>query len=353
MNGWCGKIQVIDLTTRTTRTEFLDRETATRWIGGKGLAGIWLRPHIRKPYDHPDMPLILMTGPLVNTASPTSGRMCIMSRSPLTGTIGDCSVGGTLGTRIKRAGWDGIVITGISDAPIGIHIVDDTCTFADASAMLGKTTDAVTKALAAHGSVACTGPAADHGVRFSCIVIDGDSFAGRTGLGRVCAAKNLKFLTVQGSGKTTVHDPGDLQLAREDIFRLVAASPILFGELGITHFGTGALYDLMDTRHMMPTDNFRKTRFDGAGSMNAYQYRQKYGTRKTGCHGCHILCKKRAADGRAIPEFETMSHFSALLGNRDMDAVMEANRLCNQAGMDTISTGATLACHSEISGEAI
>ena len=120
MNGWCGKILHIDLTTRSARIEQPPVGIYARWIGGKGLAGTYLRPHITRDWSDPLMPLILMTGPLVNTPSPTSGRMCIASRSPLTGTVGDCSVGGTLGTQLKKAGWDGIVITGKSDTLCGI-----------------------------------------------------------------------------------------------------------------------------------------------------------------------------------------------------------------------------------------
>ncbi|MBN1879170.1 aldehyde ferredoxin oxidoreductase [bacterium] len=353
MHGWCGKILHIDLTTRSVRVEQPPVETLARWIGGKGLAGTYLRPHITRDWSDPLMPLILMTGPLVNTPSPTSGRMCIASRSPLTGTIGDTSVGGTLGTQLKKAGWDGIVISGRSADWCGIVIDDDTCNIVEAPDMKGMTTDRVANHLKTRGSTLCIGPAAENGVRFSCISIDGHYLAGRNGLGLVCAAKNLKYMTITGSGRTSVKDPEELKLAREDIFRLVAASPILFGELGITNYGTGALYDLMDTRHMMPTDNFRKTWFDAAGTMNPYAYKKRYGTSRTGCRGCHILCKKQTGDGRAIPEFETMSHFSALLHNEDLETVIEANRLCNQLGMDTISAAATLACYSEITGEKV
>jgi len=354
MYGWCGKILHIDLSGKTVRVERPEKTTYLKWMGGKGLAGKYLRPHIQRTYDNPLMPLIFMTGPLVNTASPTSGRMCVSSRSPLTGTVGDCSVGGTLGTNLKKAGWDGIVITGKSDNICGISIEDDKCSFVDADHLVGTTTDKITEKMDSRDkSVVCIGPAAENGVRFSCIVIDGDYFAGRNGLGLVCAAKNLKYITVKGSGKTSVCDSQELKIAREDIFRLIAASPILLGEQGITNYGTGALFDLMDNRNMMPTDNFRKTRFAAAGSMNSYQYKKQYGMKKAGCRGCHILCKKRADDGRSIPEFETMSHFSALLGNEDIETVVEANHLCNQLGMDTISAAATLACHSEITGQKI
>lgn len=353
MFGWCGKILHIDLTNHAVETEIPSRLVLERWIGGKGLAGLYLRPHIQRSYDDPQMPLIVMTGPLVNTPAPTSGRACIASRSPLTGTVGDCSAGGSLGTQMKKAGWDGIVITGKAVETCGVIIHNDTCRIVSATEFKHLPTDKVTEQLRQSGSVMCVGPAAEHGVKFSNIAIDGHYFAGRNGLGLVMAAKNLKYLTIRGDGKTSVADSRELTLAREDIFRLIASSPILFGELGLKNYGTGALYDLMDSRHMMPTANFRKTHFEAAKAMNAYAFANRYGITSSGCRGCHIQCKKRTKDGRSIPEFETMSHFSALLENDDIESVLEANRLCNQLGMDTISAAATVACYSEITGRRI
>ena len=142
----------------------------------------------------------------------------------------------------------------------------------------------------------------------------------------------------------------DLSAACEDISRLVSASPFLKGEHGISEYGTGALYDLIHSRRMMPADNFRKTWFPDAEKMNAFIYRGKYKTEKTGCSGCHILCKKSGGNGERIPEYETMSHFSALIGNSDIEKVMEASRICDEAGMDTISAASTIACYMEING---
>ncbi len=136
--------------------------------------------------------------------------------------------------------------------------------------------------------------------------------------------------------------------AREDIFRLAAASPVLMGKHGLSHYGTGALYDLMDSRRMMPTANFQQTHFDAANQMNAVAYQKKYATKSIGCKGCHIQCKKVGKDGTHIPEFETMSHFSALLQNADLTVVARANAICNDAGMDTIFAASTLAGYAEI-----
>jgi len=125
MTGWTGRVLHIDLT--TGKTAILNPAGAVyhRFIGGKGLAGYYLRPQVTLPWDHPDMPLLFFTGPLVGTVAPTSGRSTVMSRSPLTGTIADSSVGGRLGFQLKRAGWDGIIITGRAKSPRGIEIEED------------------------------------------------------------------------------------------------------------------------------------------------------------------------------------------------------------------------------------
>ncbi len=349
MYGWCGKIAKINLSDQTWSVETADPEILKKFIGGRGLAGYYLRKKITLNWDDPDMPLLIFTGPLVNTRSPTSGRMTIMSRSPLTGTVGDSSVGGSFGTELKKAGFDGIIITGKSHTLAGIEILNDSIRITDARHLAGRETGYVNSLLKGKGSRAVIGPAAENGVVFSSIIVDRHFAAGRSGIGRVSASKNIKYITVKGTGKTKIFNAQDLRKAREDVFRLAAASPVLLGEFGISRFGTGALYDLMDARCMMPTDNFRQTKFSHASFINAHAFKKRYAPKKSGCRGCHILCKKITKNHTSIPEFETMSHFSALLDNSDIHTVVRANRICNEMGMDTISAAATLACFSEIS----
>jgi aldehyde:ferredoxin oxidoreductase len=347
--GHHGRILLINLNDRSCRTEEIDESVYRKFIGGRGLAGYFLRPYISLPWDHPSMPLLFFTGPLTDTISPASGRMTIMSRSPLTGTVGDCSVGGSLAQQLKKAGWDGLIITGQSDSLCGIEIINDDVNIADARKFAGLGTAATHHLIREKGATAVIGPAAENDVLFSSVIIDGHYAAGRGGIGLSMAMKKIKYLTVRGNKKTLVSDEAALQKARADVMRLLSASPVLMGEQGISRNGTGALYDLIATRNMMPTYNFRKTIFSHAGTMNSFAYRQRYQPKNTGCRGCPVLCKKKTAAGLIMPEFETMSHFSALIGNDNLEAVVEANRLCNDYGMDTISAAATVACLAEIS----
>jgi len=118
------------------------------------------------------------------------------------------------------------------------------------------------------------------------------------------------------------------------------------------HFGTGALFDLIHVRRMMPTANFRKTYFHNASHMNAHAFRKLYPSKQSGCKGCHILCKRQHMD-TVLPEFETMSHFSALTENTSIETVFQANQICNEMGMDTISAASTIAAYSEINNQCV
>jgi aldehyde:ferredoxin oxidoreductase len=319
-----------------------------KFIGGRGLAGHYLRPYCHLPWDSPEMPLLFFTGPLVDTGSPTSGIMSVMSISPLTGGVGISYTGGGFGTELKRAGWDGIIIIGRSENLCGIRINDGRIEFTDAENLRGKSVSGIFSTLPQNGAAAAAGPAAENGVLFSSIAFTGDYVTGRCGMGLVMHAKGMKFIHISGSGSTDVYNSTELNTAREDILRLVSASPALMGELGISEFGTGAFYDLIHSRRMMPSYNFRKTSFQDAPGLNAWHYKDKYHSIKTGCSGCHILCRKTGKDGKAIPEFEAMSHFTALIGNSNIDLVMEANRICIETGMDTISAASAIACYMEV-----
>ncbi|MBN1257897.1 MAG: aldehyde ferredoxin oxidoreductase [Planctomycetes bacterium] len=356
LTGWMGRVLRIDLDKKTHSIHKPAPKIYRAWLGGRGLAGYYLQKKVTLAWDDPKMPLLMFTGPLTGTAAPSCGHLVIMTKSPLTDTIGDASVGGGLGTQLKRAGIDGIVITGSSDKLIGIEIVGEVITITSALSMKGMVTGPAYEKLKEKGSVAVIGPAAENGVLFANVMVDKYYAAGRGGLGAAFAAKNIKYITIKGEGEIPVCDPEGLQQAREDISRLVAASPVLSGEQGLAHYGSGAMYDLIHSRRMMPTDNFRKTYFEAAPMANAHHYQQRYQPHAAGCEGCEILCHRQmeaGTEGEAgfLPEYEAMAHFTALLGNFDLETVVKAGELCGELGMDPVSAAGSLACYSELSGE--
>ncbi|HMK56629.1 MAG TPA: aldehyde ferredoxin oxidoreductase family protein [Dissulfurispiraceae bacterium] len=350
MHGYTGKCLKIDLSTGKICVTNTPEGLCADYLGGRGLGVGLMGDRITHTCESPEMPLIFSTGPLVGTDVPTSGRMSVVSRSPLTGTVTDSSVGGRFGTELKRAGFDLIEITGSADEWVMLEIDGSGAIVASAAGLAGMNIAELGGQISSEGSVAAIGRAGENGVLYSSIMIDGRYAAGRGGLGAVMGAKKLKAIRVRGDRPIPVADPDGLAQAREDIMRLLRASPAVFGEFGIAEFGTAALVDLIHARRMEPTDNFRRTYFPEATRYSGYQIQMRYRTEKTGCAGCPILCKKMGSRGEVIPEFESVSHFGALNGCPDLLTIVEANRICNDFGLDAISAAATIACYAEISG---
>ncbi|GBE01123.1 putative oxidoreductase YdhV [bacterium BMS3Abin08] len=350
MYGYTGKSLRIDLTVGSWEIFDTPEPLCNSFLGGRGFGVELIRDHITKSWDSEEMPLILATGPLVGTIAPTSGRLSVISKSPLTATVFDCSVGGRFATELKKAGLDMMVIRGISRKWVTVHIDNMDVHIRDAADMTGLDVGKVNKALGNGVSKAVIGRAGERGVRFASIVFDGHYLAGRGGLGAVMGSKKLKAVTVRGDGTIRVYSQERLKKAREDVMRLLRASPSVFGEFGLSNFGTAALVDLIHARRMEPTENFRRSVFPAASNYSGYRMKLRFRTEKTGCRGCPILCKKTGHNGEVIPEFETVSHFGALNGNSDLSSIVEANRLCNEYGLDTITTASTIACYSEIEG---
>ncbi len=350
MHSWHGKVLHVDLEMRKIRTEDLSEDMLTSRIGGRGLGVELMGDYFtRDPYD-PDMPLIFSVGPLCGTPAPASSRMSIVSRSPLTRTITDSSVGGSFPVKLKSTGYDCVVITGKASSLVYLAISDHAAEIRDAASLRGKGCLETNKFLEPWGITACIGPAGENLVRFANIMIGGADSAGRGGLGAVMGSKNLKAIVVDGSKKTTVADPVLFRKAQDDIMRLLRASPVVMGELGLAEFGTATLVDIVGQRRMAPTENFRKTYFPQAHAYSGPTLKKEFGFKKHGCAVCPIQCKKQTSCGRPVPEYETLSHFGALNANSDAESIVKANLLCNSFGMDTISAASTFAAYGEARG---
>jgi len=341
---------VVDLSARAVHDQPIAQETLAAWLGGRGLGDHLMADRITlDPFDE-EMPLLFSVGPLCGTAAPTSSRMSVVSRSPLTGTIFDSSVGGHLPLKLKQAGYDSVMIIGKASSPVYLAITDDAAEIRDAAHLWGKGTGETISALEKDGEVACIGPAGERLALISNIMIGTGNSVGRGGMGAVMGSKNLKAIVVKGSKKPSIADEGMFKKAYDDVLRLLKASPVVMGELGLAEYGTAALVDIVDERRMTPTENFRKTYFPAAHAYSGPSLRKLYGSKKEGCAICPIQCKKVTSCGRPMPEFETLSHFGALNGNDDPESIVKANLLCNNLGLDTISTASTIAAYGESRG---
>jgi len=350
-----GRVLRVDLARKKIKEITFNEETCRKFIGGSGLGAKILYDETNSETDpfSPENPLIFMTGPTANTLVPTSGRHAVVARSPLTGVFGESDAGGTWGARVKQAGLDGIIITGKAEKPTYLWIQDGKVEFRDASHLWGKDTYEIDPILKEethkNATVAAIGPAGEKLVLLAGIVHDGKDarIAGRCGLGAVMGSKNLKAIVVQGSNKTSVAHPEDLAASVKELMPTILESSKNFGKLG-----TSGGVPTHETMGNFPLQNWRLGRWEeGAKKISGAAMAESILVKKYACRQCPIACGREVkveqgpyagVDG-AGPEYETMGTLGGMCLVDNLQAVAMANELCNRYGLDTISTGATIA----------
>jgi aldehyde:ferredoxin oxidoreductase len=346
MNGWARKILEINLSRKSSDVKDISVDICRKYTGGRGLAGYFIAKEIVEGSDAGDM-ICLFRGPLAGTGLPGAG-FCSLSFKSVSGGIGDVAFGGSMGTGIKSAGFDGIIIRGRAKQWTGIKIKDSRVEFVNAEERLGESTSELSNRITGDGAQLLTGRAGTAGVAFANIVSDGLYHEGRGGPGFALGLKKIRYITVDGTQHSDGRQNSAVKTAVKNIARLTAASSVLEGEAGFSSLGTPALYDLLHSRKMMPTANFKKRVFKDAPQLNAHMLQKRYNPVHYGCGSCEIKCRQKTADGRALPGFEALAHFSALLENSDLQAVVDAVNYCKESGMDSLSAAAAIACYAEI-----
>jgi len=352
MYGWMGKILVVNLTDRTAETAPLDEEMARLFLGGRGLGARLLWDLVGPEVDplSPENVLIFATGPLTATGFQTSGRFSVSTKSPLTGTVLDCNSGGFWGMRLKRAGYDALIVKGQAESPLYLEVTPEGVEFKDASHLWGRTVSQTTEALSGKGrNVLCIGPAGENLVRFAAIMNDKTRALGRGGPGAVMGSKRLKAIVVAGEERVSVHNPELFRFIRYEATKLLKANPVT--SQGLPQFGTAVLVNVLNTVGAFPTRNFRESQFQGAEAISGEAIADNILVKNTACWACPIACARVTRTSRAEgegPEYETVWALGANCGVDDLEAVTEANYLCNDLGLDTISTGGTIACAMEM-----
>jgi aldehyde:ferredoxin oxidoreductase len=355
MDGWTGKTVTIDLTDCKIRETKTDSNILRSFIGGRGL-GVKLYYDNTDPNIDPLSPenlLVFATGPLTGTLAPLSGRHVMVSKSPLTGTILDSSSGGFFGKELKFAGIDALIIKGAASEPVYVSIENDNIEILNAKELWGKNVRACTDILSSRGRVACIGRAGERLVPIANVMNDYFHACGRGGLGAVMGSKKLKAVVVKGDKKPAVADEEAFEKARQEAGRLMKEG----SSKGLSTYGTSAMANLLNYMKLLPAQNFRKSGFAGMDKVSGEFIKENYGTKGNTCYNCTIACKhvikSGAFEGHEVPEYETLWAYGPDNNNTDMDAIIKINRLCNDYGMDTISSGSTIAAYAEIMGEDI
>ena len=360
MNGWIGQLLRINLTTGKIGKEALNMKDANDFVGARGLGTKIYCDEVNPKIDpfSPDNKIIYMTGPLTGTFAASPGRYEVVTKAPLTGTIGAANSGGHWGPELKFAGYDGIIVEGAAKKPVYIYINDDKVEIRKADHLWGKTVFEATDKLNAETSpdarVACIGPTGENLVLFAGVMNDKHRAAGRGGLGAVMGSKKLKAIVVRGSGSVTVARPEKFIEAAAKARAILKADPV--GGTGLATFGTNVLVNIINSQGAFPTRNWRDgAEFESANEIGGESLAEKYLIKNKGCFGCSIACGRQtkvtsgpfASQGEG-PEYEAAWAYGASCGVSDLAAICKANFLCNEYGMDPITLGATIACAMEL-----
>lgn len=355
MEGWAGKLLDVDLTSRAIQTTSLPKELSCQFIGGRGLGARLLWDWVGPEVDPlaPQNVLIFATGPLTASGFQTSNRFTVSTKSPLTGTILDANSGGWWGMQFKRTGFDALVIRGRASQPVYLEISPLGIFLREADHLWGKTVFETSELLGQdrnRRNVLCIGPAGENLSRISSIMNDRERTLARGGAGAVMGSKNLKAIVVEGKEKNSPTDPDLFRFLLYETGKRIKASPLT--SQALPEFGTAIMMNVVNSIGALPTRNFQDSQFEDAEAISGERLTETLLVKNQGCWACPIACTRitRTSSGSSGegPEYESTWAFGAQCGINDLQAITEANYLCNDLGLDTISTGSTIACAMEM-----
>jgi aldehyde:ferredoxin oxidoreductase len=354
MNSLMGKILYVDLTKKTLEARDTPREWVELYSGQKGLGARLLMEDFSPTTDAfaAENKVVLSTSIMAGTIVSCSAKLAMTTKSPLTGTITDGSVGGHLGAELKYAGYDAVVVTGKADSLCYLYIDPDRAEIRDAAVLKGLgsfASEAQIKKLVGDDEVKIMtiGPGGENLVPFACVSSERYRQLGRGGIGAVWGSKNLKAIAVRGWLDVNVPDMGRcLQVAAE----LQEADAVAAEDNEIYEFGTPVLVNYSQESGLLPTRNFQQGTFDHHKNINGESLKALRKNKKA-CFSCGIACGNYVRSGEHSvegPEYETIALLGSSIGNGDPALLIALNAACDDAGLDTISTGGVLAYMMEM-----
>ena len=351
MYGYHGSALYVDLTCQQARIDPLDPGLLRRLLGGVGLGiGLLLThsPRQSDPYSA-DSPIIFTSGPLCGTSVAASSKFAVACKSPLTGFIGDSLSSGPAAQELTRMPFDALVITGKSGSPVYLEINNEDVSFHSAEGLVGLPAGAASQRVKdslgqPDAGVISIGPAGEALVRFACITSGGRQ-AGRTGAGAVMGFKNLKAIALKGTESTTVAHPSKLAKVAERIVDLSRGLPTA------KYRGPGTVANLSILNEVMalPSYNFQRSSFEREASISGHSLQKRLvdgGEGNGALRDWEHVFSARGKDGAKVKnrvEYESLFALGPLCGIDDPDAIIRATALCDTLGIDTISTGGTVA----------
>ncbi len=340
----------VDLSTRTVEQFIIPQMWEQAFLGGASLAARLLYADLTGQTDAlaPQTPLLFLNGPLSGTSGPTVGRFVVCGKGPATNLWAESNCGGFWGPELRTCGYDGLWITGRSPEPVYLWLKGDQLEFRPAAHVWGKDTyeaqelvKSETQRAGTH--VAVVGPAAENGVLFAGIFCDHGRTAGRTGLGAVMAAKNLKAIAVHGERTVPLADAAAYAPLRSESNRALKQD----NEARALHdLGTASAANYSEYLGAMPAKYFHQGGFEAVDEISGSTMAERILVGQSACHACVIACGRvvRLEDGarRKGPEYETICSLGPNLLISDLAEITRLGEACDRYGMDTISTGSTI-----------
>jgi len=355
LNGYGGQVLRVNLTDRRIEKAELDDELARDYLGGRGFAAKILYSEVEKGADPlgEGNKLIAAAGPLSGLLVPGAGKTTFAAKSPATGGYADSNVGGLFSAEMKYAGYDVIIFEGVSSQPVYLFIDDDTVELRDAEAYWGQGSitgeTALKKELGEDFQIAIIGPGGENVVKYACICHDFGRQAGRGGVGAVMGSKMLKAIVVRGTKSIPVADVEEFRRVGREMYDYCKASDAW--EVWV-RLGTSGVNVPSNEWGSFPTRNFQSGYFEEMEKMTGEYMREKIVITDKACFACPCACGKYSHSKKwdirvEGPEYETAAFLGADVGVSDIEDVAYANYLCDELGIDTISTGNVIAFATE------
>ncbi|MGB4571500.1 MAG: aldehyde ferredoxin oxidoreductase family protein [Rectinemataceae bacterium] len=347
LGGYWLKALRVDLDRGAVWTEELDESVARAFIGGAGVAALFLSREVGESVGprSPANLLVFATGPFQAMKLPGAAKFSICTRSPLTGTFTDSAAGGGFGIALKRTGYDFLLISGRSREPVYLCVTSDSASILPAGDLWGRDSIETFESLSKrHGgaSVAAIGPAGENGIAMSCVYVDGYSAAGRGGTGCVMGDKRLKAVVVSGNLDPPVSDRAQVESYEKKFRKSIAETAAGFREAGtVGGLASGEESGNLPLRNWSQVgwkEGAAKIGYPGYATLNNKLHPCKY------CSlSCHRLANVSFPDGYSYkgpsPEYETLAMLGASCLVDDLESLVKANDECNRAGLDTMSAG--------------
>jgi aldehyde:ferredoxin oxidoreductase len=355
MDGYAGNMVYVDLSTGAITIKPTPPELKKDYIGGRGF-GIRILTDMVDPEIDPLSDkniLVFAAGPLTGTGIPLGSRYEVSTISPLTGLAVSANSGGVFGWKLKKAGFDAVILSGKSAKPVYLFLDNGKAELRDAAHLWGKTTGETTEAIVDELKdpsvrVSCIGPAGENLVLISCIINEKTRAAGRGGVGAVMGSKNLKAVAARGDLPIKPADEVLLKGVKERVKKKIEENGIA---KGLHDYGTAVLVNILNENYLMPTRNFQTAHFSGAEKISGETMTKTILKKPKGCYACIIQCGRvHEFDGETGegPEYEPDWGFGADCGIDDLKMIARANNICNEYGLDSISVPTTIACLMEM-----